>query len=40
MLDKYLAAGKITQEVMKYVISLWVNGADISDIWIKGDLKI
>lgn len=40
MLDKYKAAGIITNEVMKYVITLCVPGADIADICIKGDKRI
>lgn len=40
MLDKYLAAAKISQDVMKYVITLCIPNASISEICIKGDKKI
>lgn len=40
MLDKYLAAAKISQEAMKFVINLCVPNALIAEVCIKGDKKI
>lgn len=40
LLEKYKTAAVITNEALKYVISLCIPGADIAEICIKGDKKI
>jgi methionine aminopeptidase len=40
LLNKYQSAARLSNEALKYVISLCVPGADIAEICSKGDKKI
>lgn len=40
LLEKYKTAATISNEALKFVISLCVAGADIAEICMKGDKKI